>query len=129
MENVKIEKNGENTQTKVKAKAKAEVWDVILKALAAEYGEDKVSVVRTGTVQKGTNEICAIVGDAETEAGIVPICVGINPTVKQIETVKSAKKTIEAFNFPEAKALYEAKVKDTEEKEAAKAAKTEASAN
>lgn len=103
--------NKDNSTTAIKAKAKADVLDIITKALVAEFGEENVGMVRTGSSTQ-TNELGFIVGTVEKEGYEYDLVFTVNPTCKEFEGRKTAKKVYEAFDFEEARQEYELYLKD-----------------
>lgn len=108
------------TANKIKTDVKAEAMDVIFAALVAQYGEDNVAWVRTGSSSK-TNEIAAVIGTAEVDGAEVPVCFTVNASAKDFVDRKTDKKTFQAFDFSAAKAEYEDYVTEKADKDAAKA--------
>lgn len=111
--------------TAVKAQARIDSMEVIVVALKAKFGDDKVAKV-------GSNEYGIIVGQIEDSNGFLQdVVVTIKPTVKEWESRKTAKREYEQYILAEAAEAYEIKIKKKEEakakakaeREAAKAAK------
>lgn len=98
--------NKDQTVSKVKAEVKANVTEFILECLKEKYGADSVAMVRTGGTTK-TNEIGFIVDTAENEGETNPICVTLNPTVKEFANRKTTKREYTAFDFGAAALAYE----------------------
>lgn len=113
--------NGVST---IKTDVKARITEVLMNALAAEFGPEAVAMVRTGNTTK-VNEIGVIVGEATNEGETAPIVVTVNPTVKEFAARKTDKRSYEPFDFSAAKAAYEIYV-DEKEAKAAEAAEKKA---
>lgn len=115
------------TATKAKAAAKADVISVLFAALVDIYGDENVAMVRTGNGDSKTNEIGAVIGQAEVDGTTVPICVTVNASAKDFVERKTKSKTFPAFDFAAAKETYdnylEEKAAKDAEKGASKAAK------
>lgn len=125
MANVTKEISKENTVSKIKSEIKTDITAFLITALQAEYGEDSVGMVRTGSTSK-TNEIGVVVGKATNTDGTEnPICITINPTVKEFANRKTDKRTYTAFDFDAARDAYDVYIAEKADKEA-EAAKTKA---
>lgn len=96
----------ENTVTKIKGDVKQEVIEFIMESLREKYGEDSVAMVRTGNSTSKTNEIGVIIDTADNNGDENPICVTINPTVKEFANRKTDKRTYVPFDFAAAKDAY-----------------------
>lgn len=119
---IKITKT--NTITKAKTAVKADMTKLFYDFLVEKYGEDSVSMVRTGS-SSPVNEICAMVEEADTDGKIYPICITVNPTVKDWVPRVGTKKTFEAFDFFEAQSAYDDYMTEKADKEADKKKKKE----
>lgn len=115
----------ENTPTKISAAAKDYIVQVIMNALAEEFGENSVGMMRIGTGTSKKNVIGVITGFVESDAdGTNPIVFEVGTTAKKFisgETKKSGK--YEPFDFYAACAEYEKYITEKEAKEADAAAK------
>ena len=116
--------SSDNSISRIKADAKAEVIETILTALAEKYGEDNVKMVRVGGESKA-NEIGVVVGTATTEDGSeVPICVTANASAKDfIERTSAKGRVYPVFDFAAAVDAYESWIAERAVKAEAAAAK------
>ena len=111
---------------KANAQAKAELTEIIMNALIAEFGEENVAMVRTSQV----NEIGVRIGTTtDTDGFTYDFCATINPTIKGFKERVTKRYTVEAFDFETAKQAYiddvTAKVQEKEAKTKAKVEKIE----
>ena len=81
-------------------------------------------MVRTGS-SAPVNEVCAMVEEADTDGKIYPICITVNPIVKDWAPREGTKKTSEAFDFFEARSAYDDYMTEKADKEADKKKKKE----
>lgn len=117
--------NKENTISKIKTDVKAQLVQEFLEFLTQKYGEDSVSLIRTGNSSK-TNEIGFIIDEVENENGEVnSIVATINPTIKEFANRKTAKKVYEAFDFAAAKQEHENYISEKNANEKTKATNKE----
>lgn len=99
---------------KINAQAKAELVEVITKALIEHYGEDDVAMVRTGTSTQ-TNEIGVRIGTLIDIDGFdYDFCATINPTIKSYKEKITKRYTVEPFVFERARRAYIDYVEDKE---------------
>lgn len=114
---------------KANAQAKANLTELIMNALITEFGEENVSMVRTGGTSQ-VNEIGVRIGTiTDTDGFTYDFCATINPTIKGFKERVTKRYTVEAFDFETAKQAYvddvTAKTKEKEAKAKAKAEKIE----
>ena len=111
----------ELTVNKIKTVVKAAVNEAIINALNELVGEENVMMVRTGSGDSKTNEIGFIVGSGTNDGDTNPICITLNPTVKEFVARATAKKTYEPFDIYAANQVYNDYLADkaTKESEAA----------
>ena len=114
---------------KANAQAKANLTELIMNALIAEFGEENVAMVRTGGTSQ-VNEIGVRIGTITDADGFTyDFCATINPTIKGFKERVTKRYTVEAFDFETAKQAYvddvTAKTKEKEAKAKAKAEKIE----
>ena len=114
---------------KANAQAKANLTELIMNALIAEFGEENVAMVRTGGTSQ-VNEIGVRIGTITDADGFTyDFCATINPTIKGFKERATKRYTVEAFDFETAKQAYvddvTAKTKEKEAKAKAKAEKIE----
>ena len=114
---------------KANAQAKANLTELIMNALIAEFGEENVAMVRTGGTSQ-VNEIGVRIGTiTDTDGFAYDFCATINPTIKGFKERVTKRYTVEAFDFETAKQAYvddvTAKTKEKEAKAKAKAEKIE----
>ena len=114
---------------KANAQAKANLTELIMNALIAEFGEENVAMVRTGGTSQ-VNEIGVRIGTiTDTDGFTYDFCATINPTIKGFKERVTKRYTVEAFDFETAKQAYvddvTAKTKEKEAKAKAKAEKIE----
>ena len=114
---------------KANAQAKAELTEIIMNALIAEFGEENVAMVRTGGTSQ-VNEIGVRIGTTtDTDGFTYDFCATINPTIKGFKERVTKRYTVEAFDFETAKQAYiddtTAKAEEKEAKAKAKAEKVE----
>ena len=96
--------------TAVKAQARADVMDVIVNALKAEYGNDNVAKV-------GSNEYGVIVGQVTDKDGFPQdVVTTIKPTVKEWEDRKTDKREYEKYILSDVAKAYEIETREKEEK-------------
>ena len=128
---------------KANTQAKAELVEIITKALAEHYGEDNVAMVRTGTSTQ-TNEIGVRIGTLTDIDGFeYDFCATINPTIKGHKEKVTKRYTVAPFDFEMARQTYidhmedkertarenaEKKAKKIERDKATRAAKAKANA-
>ena len=108
--------------TKISAKAKADVNQIIMNALAEAYGEDNVKMVRVGSSTE-TNSIGVRVGELIDDGFSYELCLTVDSTVKSHKDKVTKRYTVEAFDFDSAAAKYEKYVDEKIEKERNKAEK------
>lgn len=111
---------------KANAQAKANLTELIMNALIAEFGEENVAMVRTGGTSQA-NEIGVRIGTiTDTDGFTYDFCATINPTIKGFKERVTKRYTVEAFDFETAKQAYVDDVTaKTQEKEARAKAKAE----
>ena len=114
---------------KANAQAKANLTELIMNALIAEFGEENVAMVRTGGTSQ-VNEIGVRMGTITDADGFsYDFCATVNPTIKGFKDRVTKRYTVEAFDFETAKQAYvddvTAKTKEKEAKAKAKAEKIE----
>ena len=111
---------------KANAQAKANLTELIMNALIAEFGEENVAMVRTGGTSQ-VNEIGVRIGTITDADGFTyDFCATINPTIKGFKERVTKRYTVEAFDFETAKQAYVDDVTaKTQEKEAKAKAKAE----
>lgn len=114
---------------KANAQAKANLTELIMNALIAEFGEENVAMVRTGGTSQ-VNEIGVRIGTiTDTDGFTYDFCATINPIIKGFKERVTKRYTVEAFDFETAKQAYvddvTAKTKEKEAKAKAKAEKIE----
>ena len=114
---------------KANAKAKANLTELIMNALIAEFGEENVAMVRTGGTSQ-VNEIGVRIGTiTDTDGFTYDFCATINPTIKGFKERVTKRYTVEAFDFETAKQAYvddvTAKAQEKEAKAKARAEKIE----
>lgn len=117
---------GEGTvnMTKAKAMMRERVQEVILAALAAEFGEEAAGMTRivSESTGRGENYPAAAVADITEDGGVFDGCIAVKVTVKEWCQRVGTKATKEPWDFEAAKAEYEAWVEETAQKEAEKTA-------
>lgn len=113
------------TNAKIKTQAKVDITSILIDALKDKLGEDAVSMIRTRSGQSFTNEIGVVFGTVDKNGEELPLVITINPTVKEFEDRKTAKKVYIPFDFAEAKAEYEEYLADKEDKTAGSSNKSE----
>ena len=114
---------------KANAQAKANLTELIMNALIAEFGEENVAMVRTGGTSQ-VNEIGVRIGTiTDTDGFTYDFCATINPTIKGFKDRVTKRYTVEAFDFETAKQAYvddvTAKTQEKEAKAKARAEKIE----
>ena len=114
---------------KANAQAKANLTELIMNALIAEFGEENVAMVRTGGTSQ-VNEIGVRIGTITDADGFTyDFCATINPTIKGFKERVTKRYTVEAFDFDSARQAYiddvTAKTQEKEAKAKAKAEKIE----
>ena len=111
---------------KANAQAKAELTELIINALVAEFGEENVAMIRTGGTSQ-VNEIGVKIGTiTDTDGFTYDFCATINPTIKGFKERITKRYTVEAFDFETAKQVYvDDVIAKTQEKEAKAKAKAE----
>ena len=110
---------------KANAQAKANLTELIMNALIAEFGEENVAMVRTGGTSQ-VNEIGVRIGTiTDTDGFTYDFCATINPTIKGFKERVTKRYTVEAFDFDSARQAY---IDDTTAKAEEKKAKAEAKA-
>lgn len=114
---------------KANAQAKANLTELIMNALIAEFGEENVAMVRTGGTSQ-VNEIGVRIGTiTDTDGFTYDFCATINPTIKGFKERVTKRYTVEAFDFEIAKQAYvddvTAKAQEKEVKAKARAEKIE----
>ena len=108
---------------KANVQAKAELTEIIMNALIAEFGEENVAMVRTGGTSQ-VNEIGVRIGTiTDTDGFAYDFCATINPTIKGFKERVTKRYTVEAFDFETAKQAY---IDDVTAKAQEKEAKTKA---
>lgn len=108
--------------TKISAKAKADVNQIIMNALAEAYGEDNVKMVRVGSSTE-TNSIGVRIGELIEDGFSYELCLTVDSTVKSHKDKVTKRYTVEAFDFDSAVAKYEKYVDEKIERERDKAEK------
>lgn len=94
---------------------KREIFDYLVECLNAKYGEGSAQMIRINKV----NQVGVIIGQGTGEDGVTsPICVAINPIVKEFTNHSTAKNEYHPFDMSNAVAEYQ----EQEEKNAKKAA-------
>ena len=117
--------NKDNTNAKIKSTAKAELTTLFLDFLSEKFGTENVAIIRTGNSSK-TNEIGFRIGTVDVNGEAAELIATINPTIKEFEDHKTAKKEYVAFDFAAAVNEYNDYVEEKELKAiAAKKAKEE----
>ena len=114
---------------KANAQAKANLTELIMNALIAEFGEENVAMVRTGGTSQ-VNEIGVRIGTITDADGFTyDFCATINPTIKGFKERVTKRYTVEAFDFDSARQAYvddvTAKTQEKEAKAKARAEKIE----
>ena len=114
---------------KANAQAKANLTELIMNTLIAEFGKENVAMVRTGGTSQ-VNEIGVRIGTiTDTDGFTYDFCATINPTIKGFKERVTKRYTVEAFDFETAKQAYvddvTAKTQEKEAKAKAKAEKIE----
>ena len=114
---------------KANAQAKANLTELIMNALIAEFGEENVAMVRTGGTSQ-VNEIGVRIGTITDADGFTyDFCATINPTIKGFKERVTKRYTVEAFDFESARQAYvddvTAKTQEKEAKAKARAEKIE----
>ena len=114
---------------KANAQAKANLTELIMNALIAEFGDENVAMVRTGGTSQ-VNEIGVRIGTITDADGFTyDFCATINPTIKGFKERVTKRYTVEAFDFETAKQAYvddvTAKAQEKEAKAKARAEKIE----
>ena len=104
---------------KANVQAKAELTELIMNALVAEFGEENVAMIRTGGTSQ-VNEIGVRIGTITDADGFTyDFCATVNPTIKGFKERVTKRYTVEAFDFETAKQAYVDDVTaKTQEKEA-----------
>ena len=91
---------------KANADRKARLTEIVTNALIAEFGEDNVKMVRTGTSTE-VNEIGIRAGVITDIDGMeYDFCATINPTVKSFKEKVTKRYTVEPFDFDTAAEKY-----------------------
>lgn len=120
---------GNINMTTAKAAMRDRVNEVILAALAAEFGEDAAGMVRivSESTGRGENLVGGIVADVSENGGIFDGCVTVKVTVKEWAQRVGTKAVKEPWDYVAAREEYtaweEEEATKKAEKEAAKAAK------
>ena len=114
---------------KANTQAKANLTELIMNALIAEFGEENVAMVRTGGTSQ-VNEIGVRIGTITDADGFTyDFCATINPTIKGFKERVTKRYTVEAFDFDSARQAYvddvTAKAQEKEAKAKARAEKIE----
>ena len=114
---------------KANAQAKANLTELIMNALIAEFGDENVAMVRTGGTSQ-VNEIGVRIGTITDADGFTyDFCATINPTIKGFKERVTKRYTVEAFDFDSARQAYvddvTAKTQEKEAKAKARAEKIE----
>ena len=114
---------------KANAQAKANLTELIMNALIAEFGEENVAMVRTGGTSQ-VNEIGVRIGTiTDTDGFTYDFCATINPTIKGFKERVTKRYTVEAFDFDSARQAYvddvTAKAQEKEAKAKTRAEKIE----
>lgn len=107
----------ENTNAKIKSAAKADLIELFIQFLKKEFGDENVAMLRTGGMTK-TNEIGVKIGTVDINGEENYIVATLNPTIKEFEDRKTAKKTYTAFDFEQAAEEYENYLSEKAEKAA-----------
>lgn len=106
---------------KAQAAAKAKLTEIIMAALVAEFGEDNVAMIRTGS--SPTNEIGVRMGTlTEIDGFEYELCAAVNPTIKGHKEKVTKNYTVPPFDFEDARKAY---TTDVAKKAADKVAKAE----
>ena len=121
MTKYKVDSN--STVTSIKNAIRGEVVDFIIDSLKAQYGEDAVFYIRTGSETSPKTELCVEVSEVEADGNVVPVYAPIGTTIKSFVESVGPKKTTPAFDVEAARQAYEDHLEAMAEKEAAKAAK------
>lgn len=108
--------------TKISAKAKADVNQIIMNALAEAYGEDNVKKVRVGSSTE-TNSIGVRVGELIEDGFSYELCLTVDSTVKSHKDKVTKRYTVEAFDFDSAVVKYENYIYEKAQAEREKAEK------
>ena len=110
---------------KANAQAKAELTELIMNALVAEFGEENVAMIRTGGTSQ-VNEIGVRIGTITDADGFsYDFCATVNPTIKGFKERVTKRYTVEAFDFDSVRQAY---IDDTTAKAEGKEAKSKAKA-
>ena len=97
---------------KANADLKARLTEIVTNALIAEFGEDNVKMVRTGTSTE-VNEIGIRAGSITDVDGFeYEFCATVNPTVKSFKEKVTKRYTVEPFDFDSAAEKYNAYVEN-----------------
>lgn len=110
-----FEVSKDNTVTKIKSKAKAELTEMFLEFLKEKLGDENVRMVRTGNASK-TNEIGFCFGSVKDGNNEYPICATFSPTVKDFVEKKTKNKVTDPFDLEEYGKAYDDYIIDKENK-------------
>lgn len=105
----------DNGITKISAKAKTDVNEIIINALKEVYGEDNVKMVRIGTSTE-TNAIGVRVGELVENGFSYDLCLTVDSTVKGHKEKVTKRYTVPAFDFEESADRYKEHVAEQEQK-------------
>lgn len=120
---------GNINMTTAKANIRDRVNEVILAALAAEFGEDAAGMVRivSESTGRGENLVGGVVADISENGGIFDGCVTVKVTVKEWAQRVGTKAVKEPWDYIAAREEFDTWTKEETtkkaEKEAAKIAK------
>lgn len=134
MSMMRFEETKENTMSKIKSAAKAEMTARLIKALEAEFGEGKAKMMRWGASEKSMkNEIGVCAGAVVFEGEEFPLVLSVDCSVKEYRAHSGPKRDYSAFDLEAAWNEYDEKVeadaqkaKDSAEKKAKKIEKDKA---
>lgn len=121
---------GNINMTAAKAAMRERATEVILTALAAEFGEDAAAMVRivSESTGKGENYAAAAVADISEDGGVFDGCITVKVTVKDWCDRVGVKTVKPAWDFTGAREAYDAWTVDEAAKAEAKKAQKEAKA-
>lgn len=105
---------------KAQADAKAKMTEIIINAMVAEFGEDSVAMVRTGTSSQ-VNEIGVLMGDITDEGVTYDFVCTINPVIKGHKDRKIGRNWVEGTIFADIVKAYQNWVADNKAKAEARA--------
>ena len=96
----------EMTNAKIKTAAKADITKLLIEFFAEKCGEENVGMIRCGGASK-SNEIGIRIGSVSSPQETNDLIITLNPTVKEFENRKTAKKTYIPFDFNAARNEYD----------------------